>query len=136
MMATVDFWASVYRDAVSAVDIRGSTNRGEKHISPFILLSTKWIEALTRLMCHNSKSGIHDSLREIAKMLVPFEKKESSRIHDWNWEPGTEIGNFPFAKFKKSNRSQDSRQSQSGYSSIAVRILANRSQDTRQSQSG
>ena len=41
MMATVDFLASVYRDAVSAVDIRGSTNRGEKHISPFILLSTE-----------------------------------------------------------------------------------------------
>ena len=40
-MATVDFWASVYRDVVSAVDIRGSTNRGEKHISPFILEVTK-----------------------------------------------------------------------------------------------
>ena len=46
------------------------------------------------------ESGITDSLREIAKMLVPFEKKEYSRIHAWGTYDGDR--EFPICQIQKS----------------------------------
>ena len=97
MMATVDFLASVYRDAVSAVDIRGSTNRGEKPISPFILLSTESGRsscAIIERKMDRESTGIHgesDSGRWEFAFLAKLHESKSEAIAKSGFTPA--VGN-------------------------------------------